>query len=305
MKKIITLVLCFFSLLASAQEDDYSFSTYHPDGNVKTFLHHKSGSYAEFFDNSQRKVMGNYEGGKVVANTDKMIGEWVYFNKEGDLLKIYHYQCDKISSKFTFDDSCRVKSAKWIEYFPETKTIRNKGTLKDYKKEGKWEKYYNTGELRQVLNYKNDIRHGASFYYYNNGNLANKTNYKDGLEVGDYEMYDQTTKNLIEKTYMLNGKFNGSYIENYPNGKVKEKGNYIKGDRTSEWHYYFENGKVKMTGAYLNNKRTDVWKRYDEKGNLRAEISFKASERDGKSVFYNEDGSIDEIKLYKNDKQIE
>lgn len=297
MNKLLTLLMFLCTLVVFSQEDEYSYANYHPNGNIKTYLNHKHGVYVEFFDNSQRKVAGRCEGG-IVANLDKKLGEWVYFNKQGDLMKVYNYQCDKLNSKLIFDDSCRVKSGKWIEDFFDKKTIRNKGYLKNYNKEGKWEKYYNDGVLRQVINYKNDVRQGECIYYYDNGNLSYKTNYKNGKESGAYKFYDKDTKKLIIETTMLNGKFNGSFQENYVSGTIYKKGNFNKGDKIGNWYYYFENGTLKMEGIYENNERTGLWKRYNETGVLIAEIQFKNGERDGKSILYNEDGTIRETKSY-------
>ncbi len=304
MKKVITLLMCMYTLVVFSQEDEYSYTNYHPNGKIKTYINHKYGVYVEFFDNSQRKVAGRCEGG-IVANLDKKLGEWVYFNKQGDLLKIYNYQCDGLKSKLIFDDSCRVKSGEWIEYFSDQKTIRNKGTLKDYKKEGKWEKYYANGIVREVVNYENDIRQGENSYYYNNGNLFYKINYENGQASGEYRSYDEHTKELIIKTVMLNGKFHGSFQENYESGKIYRKGNFNKGDKIGNWQYYFENGILKMEGFYENNKRIGLWKRYNEKGILIAEIQFEDGKREGESIFYNEDGTIRETKSYKKDKLIE
>ncbi len=229
--------MCIPSIVFS-QEDEYSYINYHPNGKVKTYLNHKRGQYVEFFNNSQRKVSGRCEGG-VVANLDKKIGEWVYFNKQGDLLKVYNYQCKNLKTNLIFDDNCRLKSGKWIEYFTDKKTIRNKGELKNYKKEGKWEKYYNNGVLREIINYKNDVRQGESIYYYDNGNIYYVTNFEKGQESGEYKSYDKYTKNLIEKTTMLNGKYNGFYQEYYPNGKIYKKGNFDKGNKIDKWQYFF------------------------------------------------------------------
>ncbi|PID67887.1 MAG: hypothetical protein CR968_04390 [Flavobacteriia bacterium] len=304
MKKTLTLLMCMYALFAFSQEDEYTYTQYHPNGKLKTYINHKHGAYIEFYDNLQRKVSGRCEGG-IVANLDRKFGAWVYFNKQGDLLKVYHYYCDSLQTQLIFDDSCRVKTGEWIEYYSDKNTIRNKGTLKHYKKEGRWEKYYKNGTLRQVINYKNDIRQGEFFEYYRNGQLAYKAYYENGAFMGPVEGYDEHTGELIIQATMLDGKYNGSFRENYETGKVYKLGTFDRGDKTGEWEYFFENGVLKMKGLYLNNYRDGLWKRYDEQGRLSAEIHFKHGERDGKVVLYNADGTIRETKMYKEGEQIE
>ncbi len=304
MKITITFTLYLFTILAFSQGDEYSYTNYHSNGNIKTYLNHKHGVYIEFFNNSQRKVAGECEGG-IVANLDKKLGEWVYFNKQGDLLKVYNFDCKELNSKLIFDDSCRVMSGVWTEFYSDKNTVRNKGTLRNYKKEGKWEKYYDTGIPREIIYYKNDKRHGENSYYYDNGSVFYITNYQNGKEIGAYKCYDKQTQKLTIKTTMLNGKFNDAFQENYANGKVYRKGKFDKGDKIGYWEFYFDNGALKMAGFYKTNKRTGLWMRYNNKGVLLAEIQFKAGNRNGKCIFYNEDGSIKETKFYKQGKLVE
>ncbi len=61
---------------------------------------------------------------------------------------------------------------------------------------------------------------------------------------------------------MLNGKFHGSFQENYESGKIYRKENFNKGYKIGNWQYYFENGILKMEGIYENNKQIGHWKRF-------------------------------------------
>jgi antitoxin component YwqK of YwqJK toxin-antitoxin module len=66
----------------------------------------------------------------------------------------------------------------------------------------------------------------------------------------------------------------------------KSPNNKLFGDVT----YYYENGKVKETGSFLNGERHGTWIRFDESGNKIAEGNYKEGLKDGKWTIWDEKG---------------
>ena len=93
--------------------------------------------------------------------------------------------------------------------------------------------------------------------------------------------------------------YTGDYIDKYPNGIIKFRGQYRFGERHGQWmsfypngeawsemHYdkglregpnlaYFENGKMRYQGFYKNDKQDSVWCYYDSIGNLAVRVLYK------------------------------
>ena len=53
------------------------------------------------------------------------------------------------------------------------------------------------------------------------------------------------------EAYYVNDKLNGSYIQYYPNGIVKEEGIFKDGAKVGEWRYYDISGELVSTDNYL------------------------------------------------------
>jgi hypothetical protein len=94
--------------------------------------------------------------------------------------------------------------------------------------------------------------------------------------------------------------YTGDYVDKYPNGIIKFKGNFRFGERHGQWlsfypnglawsemHYdkglregpnlaYFETGKLRYSGFYRNDKKDSIWCYYDSLGSAVQKILFKA-----------------------------
>ena len=51
-------------------------------------------------------------------------------------------------------------------------------------------------------------------------------------------------------------------------GKVKIEKNYLNGELSGPFIYYWDNGQVRLSGYYKKNKRTGKWKTFDSSGQL-------------------------------------
>ena len=52
--------------------------------------------------------------------------------------------------------------------------------------------------------------------------------------------------------------------------------------------FYYVNGKIKETGSYLNGERHGLWQRFDEKGNKLGEGNYLGGIKHGKWVIWDE-----------------
>jgi len=91
----------------------------------------------------------------------------------------------------------------YFEEFDENQFI-GRGFLKAGKKEGLWTYFYDTGEIKQEIEYEEGVEEGSFKLFHKNGIVA------------------------IECTY-LKGEVVGLYIEYYENGSPKQVTEYIDG----------------------------------------------------------------------------
>jgi antitoxin component YwqK of YwqJK toxin-antitoxin module len=78
------------------------------------------------------------------------------------------------------------------------------------KKDGPFESYYRSGQLKEKGTYRDGELEGLSEEYYKNGQLSEKGTYKDGEPHGPFEGYSK-------------------------NGQLEWKGTYNMGEECGEW----------------------------------------------------------------------
>ena len=81
------------------------------------------------------------------------------------------------------------------------------------KKQGVWQKTYESGKLRYKGQFKNDIPNGLFYYYYPSGELQ------------------------AEKEFFHNGASAAAHIF-YKNGKLKAAGLFVNELKDSTWNYF-------------------------------------------------------------------
>jgi len=75
-----------------------------------------------------------------------------------------------------------------------------RGSFKDGKREGSFEFYWESGDLRTKGNFKDNQRHGFWISYFENGQLFFKGEYKNGNEEGYWEEYRKDGSVLRRRT---------------------------------------------------------------------------------------------------------
>lgn len=104
--------------------------------------------------------------------------------------------------------------------------------------------------------------------------------YKDQINYAFYNLrrvgeWKKTENSKITwKGNFINGEKSGEWDYYYEDGKLKAVVNYKKGELSGIFKQYFENGQLKVIGNYANGKQTGEWKVYYDSGELSQIISF-------------------------------
>lgn len=130
------------------------------------------------------------------------------------------------------------------EYYDGGKKLKFEGLIHNSNMTGTWKTYYESGNIKNTVNYDNSILEGNAWFYYDtedNTKKADATFEDDELEGTYFEYYESGTQKA--KIEYEDGKAYGDAEFYYPNGKLKIKARYKNGYKNGRWIYYNEKGK--------------------------------------------------------------
>jgi TonB family protein len=166
----------------------------------------------------------------------------------------------------------------YTEIYQINGTIHEKGFYKTPNtliKDGKFETYYPTGDLREKGSYSNDLKVGSwtTFYIsgekdsygnydlegekdsiwvnlYKNGEIYYIGRYWNGDKNGEWLGYHNDGSKSFIKQYNKTGDLHGAYVEYSKIGLVYDTGFYESGDKVGLWNYFFSTGEPSGVVTY-------------------------------------------------------
>lgn len=98
---------------------------------------------------------------------------------------------------------------------------------------------------------------------------------------------------IPEREYTkVNGKRNGKFHVYWPNGLLKEEGNFKDGNTHGTFKYYTESGMLYREKNYVDGKEHGVFKEYWDNGRLESEVNVVNGKRHGVTKFYLGNGRL-------------
>ena len=187
------------------------------------------------------------------------------------------------------------------------------------KKQGKWVKRYDDGQIRYKGYFDNDEPVGTFFYYHPDGSLKSVLDYskKDVISaelywpggkpaatgkynklhqrIGYWKIYFEDGVLSTEVNY-INDTIDGFVRMFYPSGDKLLDCNYVHGVLTGNYTRYFAGGNVHESGLYKDNKKEGIFKIYDPEKNLAETGPYVQGMRHGLWYFYEGGKCIDTVK---------
>jgi antitoxin component YwqK of YwqJK toxin-antitoxin module len=80
-----------------------------------------------------------------------------------------------------------------IDYYNNGKE-RMKGAIKEGKREGLWQAWYENGNLWSEAEYVKGVNHGKSVTYFENGKIRYEGLFENGSKKGEWKYYDESGK---------------------------------------------------------------------------------------------------------------
>lgn len=138
-----------------------------------------------------------------------------------------------------------------------------RGLVVDGKKHGKWEMWYESGELKGIFHYKNGILDGDARQYFKSGGLEGIAKYKNGKFIDTVKYYYSNGKLNFSKYFDENGKQQGKSSIWYENGELQQEGEYKDGIKNGKWLSFFNNGRLETISFYKTGNKVGVWIYYN------------------------------------------
>lgn len=189
---------------------------------------------------------------------------WNFYNQSGELVEVINYQLGKKSGytyKYTYNNP----------ELPGRKTLISKELYVNDKKEGNSYYYYKTGELKEIVFFRNGKKEGYAKEFDRDSTVITLEQYQDDFMI---------SRERINRTD-AEGRKQGTYKTFYEDGSVKKEVNYLDGELHGYFREYTEDGKLVQTLRY---DRGAVIEEIDEEA--REIIDFKRTyDEDGRLIF--------------------
>ena len=171
-------------------------------------------------------------------------------------------------------------------------------TFLNNKLNGQWRTYTLGGGLVKFQTYRNDSLNGVSRTYWIDGkSIMEETEYVNGRNKFIQRTYYKNGNVESEMPYD-NGKTTGTIRRYYETGKIEEVQEMKNGRADGVRKYYYPNGQLWGEQVYKAGKNWEIRSSFTSKGQRRKAGTLRNG--NGTIIYYNEDGSVKEVKSFVN-----
>ena len=211
---------------------------------------------------------------------------------------VVHAQTDTL---FNQTDARNLKQGWWKRSYPNG-MLMYKGYFKDNKPAGIMKRFYETGELKAVLNYDNRGEYAHARLFYADGQLAAEGRYFNSLKDSTWDYYSYYNHALTAREEYAKGLRNGLTQHFFSNGDPSEKIFWVNNKKEGPWEQFFISNGIKLKGFFHEGKLQGDFEVNYESGKPYLKGSYRNDLREGQWIFYKEDGSVDMELTYINGK---
>ena len=198
---------------------------------------------------------------------------------------------------FTTLSSCSdSKDKNVVRTYWENGNLKSELRYKDDKLNGECFWYYYNGKPEMKTTYLMDELNGETVRWYENGNIQSRYYVVNDQYEGVFESYNVYGA-LVKREHYKKGVLHGSLTQWYDSGKVFLEGGYNEGMFHGKWMMYYEDGAVGSVSDFDNG--SGVQKGFAADGEtLIALINYRDNVKDGEEIRYNTDGSVKEVLIW-------
>lgn len=128
-----------------------------------------------------------------------------------------------------------------------------------FKREGLWQRWYDSGQLEQEVHYSADLREGLLKQWHANGVPSAECSYVHDRLEGPYKAWHDTGALWTDGAY-ANDLAEGLWSYYHANGQLAERGIFHAGQRADGlWTWWCETGEKEEEGSYRNGQKDGLW----------------------------------------------
>jgi antitoxin component YwqK of YwqJK toxin-antitoxin module len=228
--------------------------------------------------------------------------EVIYKEGKRNGLGLYYYENGTLKSKNSFFEVILINDSLYknifdgpkLEFYASGK-LQSAEYYKMGKKNGRWERYSESGKLTMVGEYSNDLKIGEQSSWDPFGNMTTQCFYNlVKTDSGFITLKSGPEKNwmdgvLTSETFFVNGKEEGVRKNYYKSGQISSQSKMVNDFMAGEYKEYYEDGSLKSTRNYYGIYDATKSKKYYSVG-WRKEF-----EKDGKPKIKVFTDSLDNI----------
>lgn len=188
-------------------------------------------------------------------------------------------------------DGSGQKQGYWEKSFPNGKFMYQ-GYFKDGKPVGEMRRYYDTGELKAIMFYRENSPCVNTRFFYSDGEIAGEGTYCGNQKDSLWTYYSYYSGAITSTEYYKNGIKQGMERKYYPNGQISEEIMWNNNAKHGVWNQYFDDGTIKLKSTCAFNEVSGPYTFYWPNGNLYIKGQFVDNKRHGKWLFYTDEGQL-------------
>lgn len=162
---------------------------------------------------------------------------------------------ESLSFKIELSDSELDTEGEFTKQFLDS-TLKYEGNINDKQLNGLWKSYYESGNIKSAVMYKEGKIEGTAMFY-----------------------YDEERSNIMAKVDFEDEEIANTYREFYKNGSRKASIDYNDGETDGKAEFYYNSGSIKISGKYKNGEKKGKWKYYTETGEIFDKEKFKKQKK--------------------------
>jgi antitoxin component YwqK of YwqJK toxin-antitoxin module len=279
-----------YSLEGQVAGKDSSFvQFFYPNGQVSSEGTMKNGQPDGYWRTYYVTGVVKSEGKRTNFLLDSI---WNFYSQTGELMQSISYSIGEkngYSLRFRYDNPLH----------PGQRTLVSRELYVKGKREGNSYYYHPTGELQQVVFYKDNKKQGLSREYSPDSTLITVVEYNDNYIV-NRERVNRTDSQ---------GRKQGTFREYYENGKLKKEENYLDDQLHGYYREFDGRGELVLAMRYERGhiveeidedlkELLDMKSTYDEQGRVIFTGGYKEGIPVGIHRFYDTTGMVENAHLY-------
>ncbi len=184
----------------------------------------------------------------------------------------------------------------------ENGNLKSELNYKNDKLDGKSTWYYENGKKEMEATYKDNVLNGPLLRWYKNGLPEVESYYEDGKLQGKAITYNDFGYIVLEENYR-NDTLNGKYFKYYNDRTPQIDGEYVDGLFQGRWIYYDNRGKIVGMGEFDHG--SGIQKAWWPNGELKREVSYVNNLKNGADKWYRPDGKLEKVIYFEDGMEVE